>query len=249
MTKLQDIIKRIKDTWAYSGVEGQINAAKRKGEYQPGWAPALPWSPGATGEAQPPSPNERVTKTLTEPTPSKLTDALLNKPMVNQPVKKTLQGVLTGSTPKSYPYGDIVRKYFKPEEADKFSQIIMGESSNMPNLFHVNSPLYQKGIVVKPEEVNATKKKYPSYIVISSRNEWNQLRKKYPSIDAGLTQMSTNPANASYLQNQGKTFYDLFSDPELAIKIASDLNYGRIPQTAPGLQNWVAFKNLSKNND
>ena len=48
-------------------------------------------------------------------------------------------------------------------------------------------------------------------------------------------------AMAKYLQSKGLTFYDLLQ-PEKNLQVASDLYYGKIPQKASGIGNWVAAR-------
>jgi len=146
---------------------------------------------------------------------------------------------------ESIPYKDLIGKYFSGEE-NRAINTFVNESDLKPNVFHVNG-LWRSGMVVKPEEVEEAKKQYPDHIIISTPQEWESLRRQYPSIDVGLTQLNTADAMNKYLEGQGLTYFDLMTAPEgaeNALRIGADLLYGRIPYTAPGWQNWVAYNNM-----
>lgn len=123
-------------------------------------------------------------------------------------------------------YMPLIKEHFPDQDPMKWSNIMFKESSNRPNLAHINAGENSFSVPVE------------------NRDQWLQLRRQYPSIDAGLMQMNTAEAVSEYLQSQGLTYYDLITNPELNIKVASDLFYGRIPRTAPGIQNWSAAKGL-----
>lgn len=143
------------------------------------------------------------------------------------------------------PYRDLIKKYF-PGEENRAINVFGNESQLKPNVFHVNG-LWKSGIVVKPEEVEATRRRYPNHLVISTPQEWEILRQQYPSIDVGMTQLNTVDAMNKYLEGQGLTYWGLMTEPdgaENALRIGADLLKGRIPYTAPGWQNWVAYNNM-----
>jgi hypothetical protein len=125
------------------------------------------------------------------------------------------------------PYRDLFEKYFKPEDVQKAENIAFKESSLQPRKIHINAPLW-KGM-----DAPAT------------REEWVELRRKYPSIDVGLFQINTADAMNKYLENNGLTYWELINNPESNIRVAADLLYGRIPYTSPGWQNWVANRDLN----
>jgi len=181
--------------------------------------------------------------TLTQTTSNSLIDSIKSTP---QPTP-TLNPELTKTYGENIPYMDSIKKYY-PGDENRAANVFKNESGLQANKFHINGK-WQTGIVVKPEEVEATKKLHPDWMVISNIDEWKQLRQQYPSIDVSVTQLNTADAMNDYMAKQGLTYWDLMTAPDggdKALKIGSDLLYGKIPYTAPGWQNWVAYNNMDE---
>jgi len=119
------------------------------------------------------------------------------------------------------PFAAMIPQYFQGVDPQVISNIMFGESSFRPDVINVNRP--GGGFHTR----------------VGSQQELEALRQQYPSLDLGLMQINTAPAMENYLQNQGLSFYDLL-DPATNLRVGSDLLFGRIPQTASGLQNWMA---------
>lgn len=132
-------------------------------------------------------------------------------------------GILT-QWGQDYPYKDLIERIWAGVDPNKVANMIYRESSFDPSRYHINAPVWKSGIVP------------------TTRREWLNLRRAYPSIDVGLTQLNTSDAMNNYLASKGLTYYDLFFDPEVAIQIAYDLYSGKIPYTRPGFQNWVSVR-------
>lgn len=130
---------------------------------------------------------------------------------------------------------NLVNQYFSQEAEARRNELIntfMGESSGRIGAYHINKPNRPTGLPGDGGEITPQ----------TTQDWWVQQRRDWPSIDVGLTQLSTAGAMNDYLAQKGYTYWDLLHDPDKNMQVASDLYYGRIPRTAPGLGNWVAAK-------
>jgi hypothetical protein len=116
----------------------------------------------------------------------------------------------------------------------KLVQTFKRESSSRTGAYHINRPSIPTGLSGDGGYINSS----------ATPEWWKGQRKQFPSIDVGLTQLHTAPAMNDYLAKKGYTYFDLLHNADKNVEVASDLYYGRIPYTAPGIQNWVAAKLL-----
>jgi len=125
---------------------------------------------------------------------------------------------------QDYPYKEDIKQKWPGIDPNKVANIVYGESSFDPKRYHINKPVWASGTMPQ------------------TREQWLDLRRKYPSIDVGLTQLNTADAMNNYLSSKGLTYYDLFNNPQMALEVAYDLYSGKIPYTAKGWGNWNAAK-------
>lgn len=215
------------------------NKWKDEGKFtQPAASTSLPVSPSPTA------------------TPAPIKDAVFTSSSEPQIVEPTpLKQAIAGPTPtlhpelqnKEVPYWNDIKEFY-PGDENRAANVFKNESGLQANKFHINGK-WQTGVVVKPEEVEAVKKAHPGWMVISSQEEWKALREQYPSIDVGITQLNTADAMNDYMEQQGLTYYDLMTAPDggrNGLRVGADLLNGKIPYTAPGWQNWVAYNNMDE---
>jgi hypothetical protein len=123
------------------------------------------------------------------------------------------------------PYDRYITQYFPQSEHEFARRVMSGESSNRPNIVHINRP---------GGGFSQT---------IDNPTQLESLLAENPSVDIGLLQLNTAKAMKDYLDRLGLKYTDLL-DPETNIRIAGDLYSGRIPFTSPGWGNWVVARNL-----
>jgi len=168
--------------------------------------------------------NIKETKTIPTATPTPIKT-------ITTEAKEKLLPTITKNWPDKVPYLEEAKKIWKGVDPHKVVNVLFGESY-LKNSINANVSNGKGKIVPLPLPMP------------KDREEWTQLRAKYPSIDVGISKINTNTAMTNYLESKGLTYYDLIVDPELNLQIGYDLYSGKIPRTAPGWGNWYAARNL-----
>jgi len=200
---IQQVRQWLKEKLEYPSVEAQVKEAKHKGQYMPGWAPALPPRPRPTDRFVSPQ-ADYVSPTVTPtPTPqgiNRLALMLLGEPVATESAKKMIEDVLTQYIPKTQ---DVPRDWKTPLLAyadqmarqayeNKLNPLLqpllaiaetqamrpMASGTQMLNPYNVMVPGTQQLFDYRPMGLGYALERFPQNITRNWRGEgWQQFRK------------------------------------------------------------------------
>lgn len=162
-----------------------------------------------------PVPTSTPTSTPTPtPTPTSLPSNIPDKPMSTGPTPTLVPDA-------ENPYFDMLKNYFHPDDINRASNTIFGESSFDPMRVNIN-------------RLRETRR-------VSGPKELEKIIEDYGSTDVGLAQhnIGTDVGDAllDYMQSKNLTLANLLT-PEINMQMMADRLYGKVPDILPGWGQW-----------